>query len=86
MQPNQRTTVGLVALILPFLGLGWLGIHKFMMGYNKVAIIWIVASIATCGIGAAVFTVISIVDGIIYLTMSDQQWYATYVVGKKDWF
>jgi TM2 domain-containing membrane protein YozV len=86
MQPNQRTTAGLVALLLGIFGLGWIGIHKFMMGYKSTGILWIVISLVTCFIGGAVLSVISIVEGIIYLTMTDEQWYQTYIMGRKEWF
>ena len=86
MQPNQRQTVGLIALVAGLLGFGWIGIHKFMMGNSRLGIIWLVISFLTCGIGAAVLTIISIIEGIIYLTMTDEQWYQTYIIGKKEWF
>lgn len=86
MQGSERTTVGLVALLLGLFGFGWIGIHKFMLGYTSEGIIMLVVSIATCGIGAAVFTIISIVEGVIYLTKSDQQFYREYVAQKRAWF
>jgi TM2 domain-containing membrane protein YozV len=80
--PN-RVGMGLIALILPFLGLGWIGLHKFLMGYTREGIIHILISVVTCGIGG---TVISFVEGIIYLTKSDSEFYNDYVVRRRGWF
>jgi hypothetical protein len=33
-----------------------------------------------------VMAVIGLIEGIIYLTRTDEQFVATYVVGKKEWF
>lgn len=88
MQPqrsSQRSAVGILALVLPFVGLGWIGIHKFVMGYSKEGITWILVSLLTCGIGAVVLTVVSIVEGIVYLTMSDEEFERRYVIGHKSW-
>ncbi len=82
----SRTTVGVLALVLPFVGLGWLGIHKFVLGYTKTGLIWIAISVLTCGIGAGILSIISFIEGIIYLTKSDSDFYTEYVTNKKEWF
>jgi hypothetical protein len=49
---------------------------------------WIIA-IVTCGIGTPLIfitTVIGIIEGIIYLTKSDEEFVQTYVLNKKPWF
>jgi TM2 domain-containing membrane protein YozV len=60
---------------------GGLGIHKFYLGYTKEGIIQIVLSFL-CGIGA----IIGLIEGIIYLTKSDEDFVATYITNKKGWF
>ena len=75
---NQRITAGLLAIFF-----GWLGIHKFYLGYNTAGIIMIVVSIFTCG---SIMSIIGLIEGIIYLTKTDEQFNATYVAGKKEWF
>ena len=37
-------------------------------------------------IGAPVMAVISLIEGILYLTKSDAEFYQTYVQNKKEWF
>jgi TM2 domain-containing membrane protein YozV len=71
----------LVAGILGIL-LGGLGIHKFYLGYTKEGIIQIVITLCTCGFGS----ILGLVEGIIYLTKSDEAFVATYVNAKKGWF
>lgn len=83
---SNRTTVGLVAVILGLLGFGWIGIHKFMMGYQRQAVIMIVSSILTCGIAACVWTIVSIIEGIIYLTKTDAEFDRVYSGGNQPWF
>ncbi len=53
------------------------------MGYNKEGVIMLVIGILTCG---AVSFIIGLIEGIVYLTKSDEDFVATYVTGKKGWF
>lgn len=76
-----RSEKKLAAALLGIL-LGTFGANKFYLGYVQEGIIQIVANIFTCGIA----TVIPFIEGIIYLTMSDQQFDQTYVQNKKAWF
>ena len=62
--------------------IGSLGIHKFILGYTQEGIIQIVITIVTCGLGG----IIGLIEGIIYLTKTDEEFYQTYQVGKKGWF
>ena len=52
------------------------------MGYTREGIIQILINIITCGIA----TVIPFIEGIIYLTMSDEQFDVTYIKNRKPWF
>ena len=63
--------------------LGSLAIHKFYLGYTKEAVIHLVVSLCTCG---TVGSIIGIVEGIIYLTKSDEEFVETYVNNQKGWF
>lgn len=60
---------------------GGFGVHKFYLGYTKEGIIQLVLTLL-CGIGA----IIGLIEGIIYLTKSDEEFDATYVHGRKPWF
>jgi len=50
--------------------------------YTKEGVIQLIASFVTCGLAG----VIPFIEGIIYLTKSDEEFYNTYQVGKKAWF
>jgi TM2 domain-containing membrane protein YozV len=66
--------------------LGAWGIHKFILGQTNAGIITICVTLLTCGIGALVMMVVGIIEGIIYLQKSDQEFYQLYAVEKKAWF
>jgi TM2 domain-containing membrane protein YozV len=74
---NKKMMAGILAILI-----GSLGIHKFVLGYTKEGIIQIVVTFITCGAGG----IIGLIEGIIYLTKSDEEFYNTYQVGKKPWF
>jgi TM2 domain-containing membrane protein YozV len=76
-QENKRVLAGIFALIL-----GGLGIHKFILGYTQEGIIQLIIGVCTCGIGG----IIGFIEGIIYLTKSDEEFYNIYQANKKGWF
>jgi TM2 domain-containing membrane protein YozV len=71
--PN-RMTCALLAIIPGFFGLQ--GIHRFVLGDPMGGVIRFVLCCVP----------ISLVEGIIYLTKTDEEFYQTYVVEKKAWF
>jgi len=84
-RPPYDSSKKILAGILGIL-LGAFGIHKFVLGYVAEGVIMLLVTVLTCGIGGAVMGVIGLVEGIIYLTKSDEEFYYRYVVGKKGWF
>lgn len=76
-QTDKKLIAGLLGILL-----GSLAIHKFYLGYTKEGIIQLVISLVTCGLGG----IIGLIEGILYLTKSDNEFVATYVVGRKGWF
>jgi len=86
---NKKVLVGILAIIL-----GSLGVHKFLLGYQKEGFILLGITIAlyvlSCvGIGLLfvwIPGVIGLIEGIIYLTKSDDEFYQTYQANKKPWF
>ncbi|MBR0412506.1 MAG: TM2 domain-containing protein [Eubacterium sp.] len=78
---KDKLTAGLLAIFL-----GVFGVHKFYLGYTTSAIIMLLVSLFTFGIGATVMGIIGIIEGIIYLTKNDAEFYNTYVVNEKQWF
>lgn len=86
---NKKILAGILGIVL-----GAFGVHKFILGYQKEGFIMlgitIVGFVLSC-VGVGVFMVwisgmIGLIEGIIYLTKSDEDFYNTYQVGKKPWF
>ena len=78
---NKKIPAGICAILL-----GAFGIHKFIMGYTTEGVIMLLITVLTCGIGAMATGVIALVEGIIYLTKSDEDFVRTYIQNKKGWF
>jgi len=74
---GKRIPAGIFGILL-----GTFGIHKFYLGYTTAGIIQLVVGIVTCGLAG----IIGLIEGIIYLTKSDEEFDATYVYAKKEWF
>src|SRR5690242_13560189 len=77
MGADKKITAGICAILV-----GWLGVHKFILGYTTEGVIQLVLGILTCGLT----NIISIVEGVIYLTKSDEEFVRTYIQNKKGWF
>ena len=73
---EKKLIAGLLGILL-----GGLGVHKFYLGYTKEGIIQIVVTFVTCGLGY----ILGLVEGIIYLTKTDQDFVNTYITNKKGW-
>lgn len=82
---KDHVVAGLLAIFL-----GWLGIHKFYLGYNTSGFIMlgvsILGGILTLTLASWVIWVIAIVEGILYLTKSQSEFEQTYVLNKREWF
>ena len=78
---DKKVAAGVCGILL-----GSLGVHKFILGLTTQGIVMLLLSLLTCGIGAPVMHVIGLVEGITYLTKSDQEFYETYKVRQKGWF
>jgi TM2 domain-containing membrane protein YozV len=76
-QKDKKLISGLLGIFL-----GGLGVHKFYLGYTKEGVIQLVVTMVTCGFGS----ILGLIEGILYLTKSDDEFVATYVVGRKGWF
>ena len=78
---NSKVAAGLCGILI-----GSLGIHKFVLGMNGAGVIMLLVTVLTCGWGGLIMGTIGLIEGIIYLTKSDEEFYQTYVVQKKQWF
>ena len=78
---DKKIAAGICGIVV-----GAFGVHKFVLGYQTAGLIMLLVTVLTCGMGAAVMGIIGLVEGIIYLTKSDEDFVRTYVDGKKEWF
>jgi TM2 domain-containing membrane protein YozV len=77
-----------VAAVLAFV-LGTLGIHKFYLGYKNEGIIMLVVSLvgSLCfGLGPLVMFVISLIEAVKYVTLTQADFERIYVLNSKSWF
>jgi TM2 domain-containing membrane protein YozV len=83
--PKSKLTAGLLAIFL-----GFLGVHKFYLGYSMsgaiILLIGTVGAVVTCGWAGWIMWALTIIEGILYLTKSDEEFTETYVDNKKEWF
>ena len=77
MGADKKIVAGICGILL-----GGFGVHKFVLGYTTEGIIQIVITFVTCGVGS----VLGLVEGIIYLTKTDEDFVRTYIQNKKGWF
>ncbi|WP_162136246.1 GYF domain-containing protein [Zavarzinella formosa] len=78
---SKKMTAGILAILI-----GWLGIHKFYLGMTTPGVIMMLVSVLSCTAAAPIMSIIAIVEGIMYLTKSDEEFYQMYVLDKKGWF
>ncbi len=78
---NKKLAAGLLAIFL-----GSLGIHKFVLGYSKAGLIMLLVTVLTCGFGASVMGIIGVIEGVIYLTKSTEEFQAQYIDATQEWF
>jgi TM2 domain-containing membrane protein YozV len=74
---SKKMTAGLLGILL-----GAYGVHKFYLGMSSAGVIQLIVTIVTCGLAG----IIGLIEGIIYLTKSDEDFYREYIVGQKQWF
>lgn len=74
---EKKLAAGLCGILL-----GGLGVHRFILGDATGGILRIVITLVTCGVGS----IIGLIEGIIYLTKTDEDFVRTYIDEKKAWF
>jgi len=78
---SNKIAAGLCGILI-----GSLGIHKFILGLTTPGIIMVLVSVLTCGVGGLVMGIIGFIEGVIYLSKTDEDFYQTYAIEKKPWF
>ena len=81
---EKKMTAGILGILL-----GGFGVHKFYLGYNTAGIIMVAVSVVgsiALGVGPGIMALVGLIEGIIYLTKTDEEFYQTYVANQKPWF
>ena len=78
---SKKLAAGLLGIFL-----GCFGIHKFVLGYTTSGVIMLLVTILTCGFAGFVMGIIGLIEGILYLTKSDQEFREIYIDGAREWF
>jgi TM2 domain-containing membrane protein YozV len=88
---SNKIAAGLCGILL-----GAFGVHKFILGYSgtggamlAITLCSLFGIFFTCGltsIGYVAMHIIGLVEGIIYLTKSDEEFVRIYVDGRREWF
>jgi TM2 domain-containing membrane protein YozV len=88
---GKKIAAGICGILI-----GTFGVHKFIVGLTSGAVTMLVISLCcivlapfTCGatvIALPVMHIIGLIEGIIYLTKSDAEFYQTYMIQKRQWF
>lgn len=74
--PSKKMTAGLLGILI-----GWTGAHRFYLGDTTGGVIRLLVLNLVCAGG-----VVGLIEGIIYLTKSDEDFHREYIVGQKAWF
>ena len=86
---QKKAAAGICGILL-----GAFGIHKFILGYAGEGVTMLVITLVSFALslvligvfGVMAMAIIGFIEGIIYLTKSDQEFVATYGVNKRGWF
>ncbi len=74
---SKKILVGIMGILF-----GGLGVHRFLLNDVTGGLLRILITVITCGLGS----IIGLVEGIIYLTKSDAEFYQIYMVERRAWF
>jgi TM2 domain-containing membrane protein YozV len=87
---GKKIAAGICGILL-----GGLGVHKFILGFNTAGTIMLVTYLVGLITGMCLVvpifatmavSIIGLIEGILYLTKSDEEFYYVYGVQRKEWF
>ena len=65
---KSRGIAGLLAILM-----GWCGLHYFYIGKTNAGILFLIVAILSCGILATVTTIVSIIQGVLFFTSTQEE-------------
>lgn len=72
---KSKVAAGLLAILL-----GGLGIHKFYLGYSGAGLLYL------CFFWTGIPAILGLIEGIIYLVKTDDEFYEIYVKNQRKYF
>ena len=87
---DKKLAAGLCGILV-----GGLGVHKFVLGFNNAGILMLCLWLAGGFLGLCIvipivvslaMQTIGLIEGILYLTKSDDEFYQAYAIEKREWF
>jgi RNA polymerase subunit RPABC4/transcription elongation factor Spt4/TM2 domain-containing membrane protein YozV len=79
---NNRVAAGVCGILL-----GAMGVHKFILGYTWSGITMVLISIVgVCCYGWMAMHIVGIIEGILYLSMSDRDFQSIHGKRLRPWF
>lgn len=71
---KSRGIAGLLAILM-----GWCGLHYFYIGKTSAGVLFLLIAILSCGVLATVTTIVSIIQGVLFFTSTQEEFEAKWV-------
>ncbi|AUT01489.1 MULTISPECIES: TM2 domain-containing protein [unclassified Nostoc] len=89
LHPTEQTNKQLLASYCGII-FGGFGVHKFILGYAPEGFIMLVISLVggtfSYGMTLLIMQIIGLIEGMIYLNKTPEQFVKTYIINKQGWF
>ena len=76
---KSRGIAGLLAILM-----GWCGLHYFYLNKPTAGIVFLLIAILSCGILATVTSVVSIIQGVLFFTSTEQEFEQKWVYSPSN--